>query len=233
MSDKEQGTKNKKKGGRIPTTHGPVYLSLFTCRSSHGFTLIELLIVLAMILIGGAVVGTANRDLFSFNAFFDEALTAQRAMEALLSRMVREIRAAAPASTGAYALEKTDPNSLAFYANIDGDATVERVQYFRSGTDVIRSVVDPTGSPLTYATSTAAEILETVLRDTVASTTASLFSYWSGAYAGTSTPLVPPVSPVTVRHVRITLIVDRDPARLPPELVGSSAVTIRNLKDNY
>ncbi len=92
-------------------------------------------------------------------------------------------------------------------------------------------MVDPVGSPLTYATTTAQEMLVTVLRD-LAATTTPLFSYYPATYAGTTTPLTQPVSPVVVRLVKVTVVIDADPGVLPPPVVVSSQTAIRNLKDN-
>lgn len=202
-------------------------------KSQKGFTLIEFLVTSAIIIVISGVIYAVQRDLFSLNSFFGEALTNQRDAEAAIKDMVSELRAAAQGDTGAYTLEKTDPNSLAWYANIDSDAARERVQYFASGGMLWKSVVNPTGNPLTYATTTASESLRAVLRDLAASTTAPTFSYYPETYAGTSSPLVVPFSISIVRHVKITLIVDRDPNRLPPPIIVTSEVNIRNLKENY
>ena len=198
-----------------------------------GFTLIEVLVVSAIIIILGGVIYATMRDLFFANSFFSDALLTERTAESAISTMISELRGATQGDTGTYALEKTDPNSLAWYANIDNDSQIERVQYFVNQGSLWKSVVNPAGNPLTYSTSTVPENVTLVLRGIVASTTVPTFSYYPATYAGTSTPLAQPFSPVLVRHVKITLIIDNDPTKLPPPLTVSSEVNLRNLKDNY
>lgn len=205
----------------------------FVFRNDRGFTLLEFLISFAIIIIALGALFTVQRDLFSFNAFFEDALSIQRDLEKTVQGMIGEIRAASQADSGAYSLEISNPNSLSFYANIDNDMLKERIHYFLNGTDLKRSVVNPAGNPLTYSTTTAQESLVTVLRNVVASTTAPLFLYYDKNYAGTSSPLTAPFSVDAVRHVRITIVVDESPSQLPPPITVSSNVSIRNLKDNY
>lgn len=197
----------------------------------RGFTLIEVLIAVAIVVIITAFLGVLFRTFFFTNAFLRESLTIERDATAVLDQLITQLRAAGQSGAGSYPLEVTGANSIVFYANIDADSERERIQYFRSGNDVRRSVVDPVGSPLTYATTTAPETLVTVLRDLAATTTA-LFSYYDKTYAGTTTPLAQPVSPVAVRLVKVTVVIDADPGQLPPPIVVSSQTAIRNLKDN-
>ena len=198
---------------------------------SAGFTLIELLIVMALVVgVGGAIV-VFQKDLFSVNDFLQQSLSLQRDAEAVVRAMMSELRTATQSGIGGYPFEITGSSSIAFYANVDSDASVERIHYFVSGTDLWKSVVKPAGNPLTYSTTTAQEMLLVVMRGVAASSTPP-FLYYDRFYAGTTTPLVQPVDAGAVRLVRVTLAADRDIARLPPPVVVSSQVNIRNLKDN-
>ena len=207
--------------------------SKFVFRNEHGFTLIELLIVMAILIVIGGVVVVVGKDLFSLNSFFGDALSLERDAEGVIKELVTEIRIAAPADTGAYTIERAESNSFAFFADIDDDGVHERVQYFKSGSELKKSVVEPVGNPLSYSTTTAQETLKTVLRGVTASTTAPLFVYYDRTFAGTSSPLTVPINVTAVRHLLITLILDTDPQKLPPATVVSTRVSIRNLKDNY
>ncbi len=200
-------------------------------KKSQGFTLVEVLIVSGIIVIMAVVIGAFQRDLFSLNDFLQQSLSIQRDSQAVLRSVVAELRTASQSGTGGYPLEKVEANSLAFYSNIDQDASIERVQYFLNGKNFMKSVVKPTGNPLTYGTTTAPETLMLMLSDLV-STSTPIFSYYDGTYAGTTSPLTQPVDILKVRFVTVALTVDQDPNRAPGPITASSQVTIRNLKDN-
>ncbi len=199
----------------------------------RGFSLIELLIVIGILIIVGGVIAVFGRDFFSLRGLFEEGLVNERNAEEAIRAIVSEVRAASQSSVGNYALQIVQDNAMSFFANIDADADKERVHYFLDGTRLRKSVVHPAGNPLTYSTTTAQEVLTTALDDVAASSTQPIFSYYDTYYGGTTTPLTQPVNVLNIRLVKITLTVDRDPARLPPPLVISSQVSIRNLKDNY
>lgn len=200
--------------------------------NKNGFTLIEFLIVSAIVAVVAMVISSFQNNLFSLNTFLEESLSIQRDAEAVMKSVVAELRTASQSNTGGYPIEKAEPFSLAFYANIDADPARERIQYFLDDSLLKRSVVKPAGSPLTYSTTTATEMLSVVLRNLVASSTAPLFSYYDRNYAGTTTPLAVPVNVLAVRLVAIQLTADERPNDLVPEITVKSQVTIRNLKDN-
>ena len=202
-------------------------------RKNSGFTLIEMLIALAIAVLVIGVIVAFQRDLFSVNNFLRESFSIQRDSELVIRELVSELRTASQSNLGAYPLAITGSTSIAFYSNIDKDQLKERVHYFLDGTMLKKSIVKPTGQPLTYSTTTAQETLKVVLRDVVASSTQPLFTYYDSNYVGAGTPpLVQPVNVSAVRLISINIIVDKDPQRLPPSINVSSQVTIRNLKNN-
>lgn len=196
-----------------------------------GFTLIELLIVMAITIVVGGMIVVFQNDLFSVNDFLQQSLSLQRDAEAVARDAVSELRSATQSGLGAYPLEIVGSSSIAFYADIDLDAAVERVHYFVNGTELWKSVVKPGGSPLTYSTTTSAEETVSVVLMGLAASTTPPFLYFDRYYAGTTTPLAQPVDASAVRLVQITFVADRD-ARPPPAIVVSSQVNIRNLRDN-
>jgi len=196
-----------------------------------GFTLFEILITFAvLVLVIGAVV-IFQQDLFRVNNFLQETFSIERKAQGVLRAMISEIRTASQSNIGGYPIEIADDFSFAFYANVDKDVLKERVHYFLDGKELKKSVVKPSGSPLTYATTTASEDLRTVLLEVVASETAPIFSYYDTAYAGTTTPMTGPVDVSVIRMIGIKLIIDKNPEP-PPAIEVGSQVSIRNLKDN-
>ncbi|MEK7612209.1 MAG: prepilin-type N-terminal cleavage/methylation domain-containing protein [Patescibacteria group bacterium] len=201
-------------------------------RSSKGFTLIEFLITFAVILAVGGGIVVFQRDLFVFNSYIGKSLSIGRDAERVVRDIVREVRSASQSSIGAYPIEIAKDNEFIFFANIDKGAERERIHYYLSGDELKRSIIYPTGQPLTYSTTTGAqESVRTVLRNII-STTTPIFTYYNNTYAGTTTPLTQPVPVLNIRVVGIMITVDEVLNQLPPPLSFSSKVTIRNLRDN-
>lgn len=203
-----------------------------TMRHTSGFTIIEVLIVSAIVAAVTGVVAMFSRNLFSLNDFLQQSLSIQRDAEAALRTMVAELRTASPSSIGGYPIESATSTGLAFYANVDADAYKERISYYADGASFKKSVIKPAGNPLTYSTSTAQEFVSTILTGLVTSSSTPIFSYYDKNYAGTTSPLALPINVAAIRLVAISFIIDEDPSRLPPAVVASSQVSIRNLKDN-
>lgn len=197
--------------------------------SESGFSLIEILVGIGIFTLIGIAIYTFQRDVFSLNRVIVSNLSVQDEARRTLKVMSAEIRTASPSSLGAYALTQTATSSFTFYSNIDTDASKERVRYFLSGTTLKKGVIKPSGSPLTY---NAANETITELIHNVAHTATSTFTYYDEDYDGTSPPLVEPIDVSAVRLVKITLVIDKDPAALPAPLTLTTQVSIRNLKDN-
>jgi hypothetical protein len=195
-----------------------------------GFTLLEVVITFAVLmLIMGAVIG-AQTNLVSLNLFFSESFLSQREVLGTVQRMIGELREAQSSSAGAYAIERAEAFNIAFYTNIDSDSERERVQYYLSGTDLVRSVVDPVGNPLTYATTTATEYRRTVLRGVQIAE--PLFTYYGDEYPTITAPLANPVFIPNVRLIGISVVVQGD-SPLSPPVTYASVAEIRILKTNY
>lgn len=192
--------------------------------------MVELLISIFVMGLIGLTVSTFARDVFSLNYFLQGSLNAQIDSRHIVKVMVTEIREAGPSALGAYAIASTSASSITFYTDIDNDSVREKVRYFVSGTSVKRGVISPTGNPLTYLD--ANEKITTVVSNYVSSTTAPLFQYYPSSYSGTTSPLSIPVDIPSVRLVKITVIIDKDPNKSPIQIITSSQVSIRNLKDN-
>lgn len=141
-----------------------------------------------------------------------------------IERTVQTLREANYSSEGAYPVIAMSTSSLSFYADIDADALVERVRYFVEGTALKQGVIDPAGDPPVY---TAPETITTVsnyIRNISQGTTT--FRYFD-----TAGLQIANMSKVTdVRFVRVDVIVNVDPFKLPNELTLRSSATLRNLR---
>ena len=189
----------------------------------------EVLFSIFILTLIGLAVSSFAKDIFSLNRITSDSLTAQDETRRALKTMSAEIRTASPSSLGAYALAQSATSSFTFYSNIDGDSFKERVRYFLDGTTLKKGVIKPIGTPLTY--SPANEVISELIPG-VANATTSIFSYYDKNYDGTTQALIEPIDIATVRLVKITIVVDKDPQTPPGPMTLTTQISIRNLKDN-
>lgn len=193
-----------------------------------GFTIPEVLISIAVVSLVAFAIVLFQRDLFSINESLSEALRTEQQTGPVLKTMVQELRMASQSSSGGYALASLSSTTLTMYTNVDSDSLKERLRYFREGDTLKMGYIKPTGNPPVY--NDADEKIKPMVRF-LAATSTPLFSYYDEGYTGTTSPMVEPIDTPRVRLVKITLVIDKDPLKLPDPLVFSSHVLIRNLKD--
>ena len=195
-----------------------------------GFTLIELLISIFIISIITVTASTFQRDVFSLNYSLQGSLNAQLDARHVVKIMVTELRKTGPSASGAYPIALASSTGMTFYSDVDNDGIKDKVRYFLSGSAIKRGIVAPSGNPLTY--NDANEKLSTIISGFVASSTSPLFQYYPSSYNGNTSSLVEPIDIPSVRLVKITAIIDKDPIHSPAVLIVTSQVSLRNLKDN-
>lgn len=195
-----------------------------------GFTLAETLISVAIFVAISSLLASFVRSIFSTNANLSNSLSAQFDSRQSLKKITRELREASPSSLGAYPISAAATNTITFYTNIDSDTLKERIRYFIQNGDLKRATLKPSGTPLSY--NPANEVTETLVKNISNSTSTPLFDYFDENYSGTSSPLTIPVNIPSIRLVRITLTIEKDPYRLPAPFTTVTQVMIRNLKGN-
>jgi type II secretory pathway pseudopilin PulG len=145
-----------------------------------------------------------------------------------LKRMVTSLRQIRTSDTGAYPLDTITANKIVFYSNVDSDAAIERVRYELIGTNLVRGVTEPTGSPLTYQTSgEKVSTLSTAIRNG----NTPVFIYYGGDYPADQTQLLT-ANVTEVTYIQMHLIIDTDTNKEPGPVDIVSQVQMRNLKDN-
>jgi prepilin-type N-terminal cleavage/methylation domain-containing protein len=196
---------------------------------NKGFSLAEIIIVVA---IAGAIfiaVFNFGNSIFTFNSDAQKNLSAQSGGRRVLKNLVKELRSTSPASTGSYPISLASSTAITFFTNLDGDSLKEQVRYFLQNRELKRGVLKPSGTPLVY--NPANEQISTLISG-INNGSTPVFEYFDANYAGTSTPLVQPVSVTQVRFVRITLKLEQDPNKSLGPIIVESQVFLRNLKDN-
>lgn len=197
--------------------------------SKSGFSVIEFLVGMFVLALLGLSVYYFQKNIFSLNKIISGSLMTQDETRQALKSMSAEIRAVSPSSLGAYAISQTATSSFTFYSDIDGDFLKERVRYFVEGVTLKKGVIKPSGAPLTY--NPLNEIVSEIARD-VANAATPIFSYYNASYDGTTQPLIEPIDILTVRLVKITIVIDRNQSAPPGPITLTTQVSMRNLKDN-
>lgn len=184
-----------------------------------GFSFLEVVIALGISLsIIGILVqftGMVAKVQGSLNAI----LAANKDVNGVLGAITSELRSATQSAAGGFPVESASTSSIVFYTDTDGDGIIERVRYFISSSTLQKGIIDPTGTPAMYPTST--ERIATVLSNVGAG---SGFSFYDQNYTGTQPALVAPVDPTAVSIVNFTLV---ETGRS-----FSTTAMLRNLKNN-
>jgi prepilin-type N-terminal cleavage/methylation domain-containing protein len=199
----------------------------FKLKNKKGFTLPEILIGVSIFVLVMGALTLFSRNIWYYGSYVSAGLNDSNNGRAVLKTLVSEIRTASTADTGAYVIALANSTAFTFYSDIDNDGLKEKVRYFLNGSLLQKGVIKPTGSPLSYVS--VNETLSTLLSNV---TNASIFNYYDKNYEGTTAALGTPVTISSVRLVKITITIDKDPNRAPVTTTFSTQVSIRNLKDN-
>jgi prepilin-type N-terminal cleavage/methylation domain-containing protein len=200
-----------------------------TSSRQDGFTLLEIIFTMAIFVVIMGVVSLFARDMFYYDNIFSGSLTSYDDAKKILQPISSEIRSASPSSLGAFPIETAGDTALTFFSDINNDGLKERIRYYLSGNILMKGIIIPSGIPLQYISNT--EKLSQIV-DNVRNGSTPIFAYYDSSYNGTTSPLTQPVSILSVRLVKITLILDADPNRPPLPMTVLTEVSIRNLKDN-
>jgi len=195
-----------------------------------GFTLIEILIAIGIFTSLVVLLTTFQKDIFTNNVFIQNSLIAESEARGALKRAIADLRASASSNDGLYPIVSVDKNTLTFFSDIDKDGLREKVRYFVANSSLMRGVIKPTGAPYTYVAGN--EVLSTVVHSIVNDTSTPVFDFYDDSYNGTSSPMSFPIDVVKIRLVKITIMIDANPARSPSVMTFTSQVAVRNVKDN-
>ena len=207
---------------------------MFFNKNKKGFTLIEVLVTLSIfsILVSGAswfIIGS-NRDL----AVIWEQLVTQNQGKKTLDHVTNYVRKAETSSVGSYPLEKAEPYNLVFYANVDSDSMIEKVQFWLDADKTLKETIT---QPSSTAASNIYEngTLQTInLADNVLNmqTSEPVFLYYNENYTGSQAELGDGFYVTDVRMVKVQLELEKDPTKSPEPLYVESKSLIRSSKTN-
>lgn len=199
-------------------------------KNRDGFSLIEVIVFAA---IGAAilfVVSSMTRNVGTIEEFVNQKLKSRGDLEQTFQILVTDIRSAGPSSNGSYAIESASTSSISFFSDIDQDGVMEKVRYSFGTSTIIKGVIEPTGTPLVYASSS--EKSGVLIENVISSASSSFLIYYGSDYTGSEQPLASPIDVSRIRVVKITVYVDTNPGQTPKPTFFSETVTIRNLRSN-
>jgi len=196
---------------------------------NKGFTLFEILVTIGVIVAISVPLMRLQVNILSYNGFFQNTISLQDEARRAMQNFSSEVRSAVPAENGAYLIGEAKDDSFVFYRDINRDGVVERVRYFKQGSELKKGTITPSGNPLSYSLSN--EKIITVAHSVRNSNTEPVFYYFDRNYDGQTSPLVQPVESTLVRLVKLTVILGEGNVR-QDSMILSTQVSIRNVKDN-
>ena len=198
-------------------------------KKRQGFTLIEVLVVavLTIMLASGVlslqyILGQNQITVWDIHLNTEEA-------NSNVSALVREIRNARPADTGAYALEVASEDELVFYSDIDFDSDTERVRYTLNGENLEKGVIDPVGFPAVYPSENEKV---RVVAEHVKNAAGTTFTYYNGDWPTdtTNNPLPAPARLSDTKLMKVHLEINsKDEGE---NFILETYAHIRTLKEN-
>ena len=198
---------------------------------NQGFTLIEISLTMGLmsIIFGLAYLLTYNfkkEQAYTVNSFFTVD-TANKTIQTIM----QEVRNARNSENGAYPLEITQNQELAFYTDLNDDGDNERVHYYLDGQTLKKSIIKPSGFPVVY--NAQDEQILTVAENVINGSEA-IFTYYNGNYPVdiTNNPLSVNQRLAGTRLIGIKIIVNSNPKELKNNYEVSGFAQIRMLKDN-
>ena len=190
----------------------------------RGFTLVETVVTIA--LLGGILVALSTVIVFFYrtNANVLEQSGAIASARSGIEAAMKDLREATIGEDGSFPIAAAGPNTLTFYADVDQDASVERIRYNLIDDVLYRYTLQATGNPPGYTEAETVEIVSDHVRNDVFGT--DVFSYFDS----NGTQLGSNPSPLDIAFVTATIVVNINPTRAPEEFTLTSSATLRNLR---
>lgn len=191
-----------------------------------GFSLIETILVIAIGTLVMLAVMSSVLYFYRTNSNTIEQGFALSSARKGIEFMVRDIREATYSDNGAYPIILLGDNSFSFYSDIDRDNSVEQVRYFLDGDFLKKGTTNSTGAiPVYNPIDEEIVVISDFVRNSYTST--DIFQYFDS----TGVEVTDYNDITSVIFVKVNLIVNINPERLPEEFELHSSATLRNVKE--
>lgn len=161
------------------------------------------------------------------------ALNAVDQAQAAATNFVAQVRDATYGNDGSYPLAEASTTEVIFFSpyGTGSSTTVDRIRYFLATSTLYEGVTAPSGSPPSY--NLANEKVTALVQHAAGVGTSTVFFYYNGTYAGTSSPLSQPVNINQVTYIRLVMSVQLQEVRNSTATSSiSTGAAMRNLKTN-
>lgn len=196
-------------------------------KQQGGFAIIEFILVIGIFAGIMIVITNFSKNSTLLSNLINQSLQVEQELTQTFQVLVTEIRSIGPSNSGGYPIESASTSSFVFYSDIDEDGFFERVRYSIGTSTFEKGVIEPTGNPVSYPSST--EIKKTIVLNLLP--ISSGFEYFGSDYTGSQAAFLPPIDVSRVRVVRVTMTADVSPTSAPKPTTFTNTVTIRNLRD--
>jgi type II secretory pathway pseudopilin PulG len=198
-----------------------------------GMTLVEVMVAITIFTLGIAGFTLLFKNAWQQNKYTLEMGQVSMAASQGVNQIVRYLREVRQSDNGAYPVVSANDNDLVVYCDFDRDGVTERIHLYRSGSDIILGVREPSsGFPITYASGDGTTKI--IVSRVVNATGNPIFAYYDSSYPEDSVnnPIPTPATVPNVRLVRVTLHVNIDPNHAPDNVQIQSFAEMRNLNDH-
>ncbi len=193
-----------------------------------GFTIVEVITAVALSSILMVMIIDLMLQTNRVQIFLSDQSTAISTADETLNLFSKELRETTDGADGAYAMAEATTTSLAFYSDIDEDSFTEYLRYELVGTDIQKTLIEPTGSPAQYLPQNGVTTTVAFSIVNVSFSGNPLFSY----YDTNNVQLGEPISLSDTTMVKIHLDVNVNPNQIPDTHTSETIVQLRNLNDN-
>lgn len=198
-------------------------------RANKGFSLIEIVIVVAIATSIVFVIGSLSGNTNVLNTLVSRELQSKSDVDQNLQIVTTAIRSATQSANGSYPIVSANSSSFVFYSNGASSGTINRVRYFLASSTIYGGVIQPTGTPAIYPTSS--EIITDLVDGVSTFGTSSLFLYYDDTYSGpTSSAMTSTIDVSSIRLVGLSFYTTVAPSSSPAPQYFSRLINIRNLR---
>lgn len=194
-----------------------------TKNSQSGFTLVESIVVFGISAFILLAVTQAIIFFYDTNEYTLQQSAAISSAKEGVDIIVRDIREATYADTGAYPVAGMSTTSLNFFADVNRDMAVEQVRYYLDGNEFKREVTAPTGTPPTYTGEQTTETVSDKVRNKEQGI--PIFTYYDiegNTISGSDNRR-------DLAFLEIELIINVDPSQQPDNTQVRSSAALRNV----
>jgi type II secretory pathway pseudopilin PulG len=193
--------------------------------AKKAFTLIETVVVIGLLVLVGGALTSMIQYFYRTNDYVLQEGTAVQSARLGLSNAMEDLREASYGDDGSYPIATAGTSTITFYADVNGDGDVEKVQYYLLNGTLYDAVTHSAGTPPSYTGQpTSTTTLATYIQNNASS---PIFQYADD----TGTILSSPINVSAIASVSTDLKIDVDPSRAPGTYTLLGSATLRNLEN--